>query len=117
MPMVVPGHTLSCPLLTFDLSVCPHFIWFKLDSFGNLELCATTGIIKGRSIAKCEVILGNHPFMAKLDSSKHHLNILCEITFDLFIPKSVGIIFGSWSTKTSITGSLCSICFKLFSGQ
>ena len=43
--------------------------------------------------------------------------ITVTLTFDLLIPKSIGIIYGSRSTKTHIMVSLSLIGFKLFSGQ
>jgi len=39
------------------------------------------------------------------------------VTFDLLTPKSVGIIFGSWPTKTLFLRLLNTIGITLLSGQ
>jgi len=45
------------------------------------------------------------------------LQITMTLTFDLFTPKSIGITFEPWPTKTSNIVSLSLIALKLLSGQ
>jgi len=45
------------------------------------------------------------------------LQVNVTLTFKLQIPKSIGIIYGSWPTKTPLMVSLILIGFMLLSGQ